>query len=74
MSTLIKKDTLDRIFNDRNKMHHYEKGRCHCCGSERSIKIDRLPGSYGLLGGALYEVAGGQLLIKCEHCLNGDVN
>ena len=74
MATLIKKETLDRIFNDRKKMHHYEKGRCFCCGSEGSIQIDRLPGNYGLIGGVLYEDTGGQLLIKCEQCMNGNGN
>ena len=72
MPTLIKKDTLDRMFNDRVKMHHFEKGRCYSCGSEVTIKIDRVPGSYGLSGGALYEETNGQILIKCDHCLNVD--
>ena len=72
MLTLIKKDTLDRIFNDTSKMHHLEKRRCYRCGSEVSIKIDRLPCSYGFLGGALYEEADQKILIKCDRCLNVD--
>ena len=72
MATLIQKNTLDRIFNDPKKMFHFEKGRCYCCGSEVSIRIDRLPGCYGLLGGALYEGSNEQFLIKCDHCLSHD--
>ena len=70
MPTLIKKESLDRIFNDRSKIQHYEKGRCYCCGSEVSIIIDKLPGCYGLLGGVLYEEVKGKILFKCDHCLN----
>ena len=73
MPTLIKKDTLDRMLNDCYKMHHFEKGQCYSCGSEVTIKIDRLPDSYGFLGGALYEETNDQILIKCDHCLKGSV-
>ena len=70
MLTLIKKDTLNQLFNDGDKMRHHEKGQCHFCGDKVSIRIDKLQGSYGFSGGAICEEADQKIFVICENCYN----
>jgi hypothetical protein len=70
MATLIKEETLNRLFNcDLKKKYIDHTGRCDCCcGSDIVITIERTSGGYGFKGGVLYEEATDQFLIQCEHC------
>jgi hypothetical protein len=69
MAKLIEEETLDRMFKDDVGKGHLKKpGRCHCCGSDVAIIIERTNRGYGFQGGVLYESNTGQFHMQCERC------
>jgi len=69
MKTLIKEETLDRMFdNDSAQKHVKQTGRCCSCESDVEIVLRRTSKGYGLQGGLLYETMTGQFLLQCERC------
>ena len=66
---LIRKETLDRLYNYNLKQKHFnQSGRCHRCGTDVSITIERTSAGYGINGGVLYVQNTNQFLLECERC------
>ena len=70
MTMLIKRETLDRMFdNDVGKRHFKQSGKCYNCGSEVEIIIVRTSKGYGFQGGVLYESNTDQIFMLCNRCI-----
>lgn len=66
---LIQPQTLDRMFADRSVADRMKyEGACQTCGHRLQIDIQRLSAGFGLLGGALFEVASGRVYAQCARC------
>ena len=75
MATLIREETLNRIFKDNTEEKHFRQtGRCYSCDADVAITIKKTSRGYGFKGGVFYESDTSPFLIQCERCYRNNGN